>query len=207
MVVRMSPSWIALLIAVVGWVGTAVGWVVHYNNDLTAQSERKRFENAQITATYLTANLSDLVEASKVKEYLDKNYSYQGTGILESYVYNARAKHGQGSPAELQIIETIEEFDRNLRFRVKSYLPCAITPAYREASFKFLKYVDIYLKRAGAIELLAKLPAYDLFPVEFKPALESEIKARQTADVSSLPGLACIVQQVPPHKSANAAGQ
>jgi hypothetical protein len=72
--------------------------------------------------------------------------------------------------------------DREVRDSVKSYLPCALTAEYKDASREFIKYVDVYLERAGSIELLAKsedrIPVFATFPHAFVTALPREIEAR-----------------------------
>jgi hypothetical protein len=171
----------------------------------SAEEQKNRLqraaENEKIVSVYLVNVQTDLDRAAEIKNELDNTYSYNKTGVLESYVYNARERHGAGLQMELNQIHALADRNKDIEFRVKSYLPCA-GPRYHEASLEFLKYADIWLARAASIEVIAKttesIPVFATFPADFPAALQAEIARRRTMRADAFPGFSCIADQVAP---------
>jgi hypothetical protein len=191
--------WISIALSLATAAGAGSTWVITQQRARAAELSKLRADNEKIIANYLVATQAALEGSKQAYDHLQQ-FSYEGDGTLESYVYNARARGGTGPVAELEEIKELTRLSEDIRFRTASYMPCAMTPQYKKAGAAFLKYVGLYIRRAHAVEALAKtdeaIPVYDTFPSDFPSAVATEVEARKAADVRELSGSSCILDPV-----------
>lgn len=183
-----AAVWIPILLAIGGSLGTGLTWV--WQQNASAQKEAEAIvrvaadENQRLLRDYLLKIQTVLSDNKVIAEELQNTYTLPGWGILESYVWKARADGAQAH-AEMQTrIARLVRNNQAILTLMDGYHPHIKTAEFRKQVGEFRDHAQRYIDRWDSVPSViatrgVQLRTVKVFPEGLPSALEAETRSRR----------------------------